>query len=185
MFVDADEYFSKELHEHICELTQQRDVDCYEIYWPTFHNDGKNDRQLTLGLEKKFYKRVLFRKSKTRFEGYLHEKRKVDGIVKKCDYALIHRPNADIFGKEYLKKKAKWASVAAKMLAQRPLPHGKYYYLLKAPVWFVFYLVYSLIFRMYFLSGIVGIRYAWMYACYNFNLNINLYKIKRDENCYR
>jgi glycosyltransferase involved in cell wall biosynthesis len=178
MFVDADEYFSEGLREHIGGLIRSKDVDCYDIYWPTFHRDGKLDRQLTLGLDRRFYKRVLFRKNKTRFEGYLHEKRKVDGIVKKTDYALIHRPDADIFSKEYLDKKAKWASVAAKMLAQRPLPHNKYYYLFKAPLWFAFYLVYSIIFRMYFISGIVGIRYSWMYARYNFNLNINLYRIK-------
>ncbi|MFA6088461.1 MAG: glycosyltransferase [Candidatus Woesearchaeota archaeon] len=173
MFIDADEYFSKELRENIGKLILDKNVDAYEILWPTFCN-GK---ELILGFKKKQYKRVLFRKNTVSFKGLLHEKRVVNGVVKNADYPLIHKPSADMFSKEYIEKKVKWADVAATMFAKKQKLKSARYYFLKAPLWFVLYVLYLMIIKMYFISGILGIRYALMYARYQFRFNMNLYKI--------
>lgn len=179
MIVDGDEYFSDDLREHLGELILDKHVNCYDVYWPTYYGN----RKLSLGLDRKFYKRVLFRKKYVVFEGYLHEKRQVKGLVKKTEYALIHRPPHDIFSKEYLKKKSKWANTAARMMESAgKATHSKYYYLIKAPFWFIIYLFYYLILRMYFLSGVAGVRYSLTFAKYNYNLNIAFYNIKKNVN---
>ncbi len=177
IIVDADEYFSDELREKLPELLSDEIVSCYELYWPTCYRD----RQLKLGIDRKFYKRVMFRKKDVDFKGYLHESRKVSGIVKKIDIPLIHRPSSDIFSSEYLAKKVEWAKVGAKMRSETQTLKSRYYYLFKAPIWFIFYVLYYLIARAYLISGRLGINYALTFAKYNFYLNIYLYKIANGE----
>ncbi|MEM4259834.1 MAG: glycosyltransferase [Candidatus Woesearchaeota archaeon] len=170
--IDGDEYLSSELKKNLPNLLEDSNVDAYEIYWPTYYNG----RILKLGLDRRFYKKVLFRSNKVIFELYPHGKRLVIGTVKKCEYPLIHKPVCDPFSKEYLDKKMKWSIFAADIIYKNIVYKSSLFYLCKAFFIWVFYILYFSFVRLYFLSGRIGFRYTLFFAKYNFLINYFLFK---------
>ncbi|MDD4900600.1 MAG: methyltransferase domain-containing protein [Patescibacteria group bacterium] len=84
--IDADEFLSAELKEHIKNLVSDNSIGAYEFLWPIW--DGK--KYLTKQWPRK---KCLFRKDQASFLGMPHYVANIHGKVEKCDFILEHRPD--------------------------------------------------------------------------------------------
>lgn len=83
--LDADEFLSAELRDHLRGLTRRTDVDGYAFIWRLW-----NGRRYVTRAGP--YKTVLFRRDRTRMVGLLHALERVEGPVREVPLELEHRP---------------------------------------------------------------------------------------------
>jgi glycosyltransferase involved in cell wall biosynthesis len=85
--LDADEFLSSSLADHLRQLTEDTGVDGYELLWK--HWDGA--RYVT---DAGPYKLALFRRRAARMIGIIHVPEEIDGVVRRVPLHLEHRPPA-------------------------------------------------------------------------------------------
>ena len=108
--IDADEYLSKELRDHIRSLIENKNVDGYRFIHTICHN-GKRVKKGPLS---RVYRLILFRKNKVSISGRIHEWYNVDGTIKDINLVIEHKPVIDAISYEAFKKKdLKWAYLQA------------------------------------------------------------------------
>lgn len=173
--LDADESLSPELQKQLRKLTEQKDIDAYAFRW-----SDVNDIMI-LGKKLKKYKPVFFRKSKLINEGIVHEPTRTTGTMIKSELVLNHEPLATNFDPAvYAKKVHRWVIIDAQSRVERGLtPGSRWFYLAKAPLWFVVYLLYYYLWLGYILGGRKGLQMGFFHAQYNFNLYYNIFKMKK------
>ena len=176
--IDADEALSKELQYKLHTLTQDPTIDAYSFRW----EDEENLRILGLFPLKK-YKPCLFRKTKIKFEGLVHEPTGTVGKLVTSDLLLHHKPKTRISNPTVFTKKTQhWSNIAAQtLIKKKKTPHPAQLYLIKALIWGAFYLFYYLFIKGYLLCGKSGLGMARYHATYNFLLNYNIYKLKKQQ----
>jgi glycosyltransferase involved in cell wall biosynthesis len=167
--IDADEYFSEELRNDIRKLIDDDSVGAYAFKWDFY---CYKDRHIY------DYKMALFRKEKILpFQGIPHESVRIDGVVKKSDLELVHRPPMLYQTWKFFLKKSKWTKIQAKYLVDKDIPKLFYpIYFFKAIVWFFAYFIYTFI--KYF-----NIRISLFTAIYNYLVwwHVFLYKLKKTH----
>jgi glycosyltransferase involved in cell wall biosynthesis len=82
--LDADEFLSPELRARLREMTREPEIDGYAFMWPIW----SGQRYLTAAGP---YKRVLFRRARTRMVGLIHSPERIDGRVCEVPLLLEHR----------------------------------------------------------------------------------------------
>lgn len=173
--IDADEFLSDELRLHLKELTQDSSVDAYSLLWED------PDDLFYFGIWPfKQYKSCLFRKSKIIFTGLVHEQAKTSGRLSRSEFLLHHRPKIKTSDPVVFKRKTRqWGDAAARTLISKGLAtHSAYFYLLKAPLWGLFYLFYYLFVKGFIFCGKNGRRVTRVHMTYNFWRYYCLYEYK-------
>lgn len=108
--VDADEFLSEGLREHLHELVSDPEVNGYWLLWPFW--DG---RRYVSSPEKSWHKLQLYRRSALHAVGNLHLTIQVDAPVVEVDYHLEHRPEYNNWTlRSTFTKWRKWARVSAR-----------------------------------------------------------------------
>ncbi len=87
LYLDADEFLSSALREHLHELVEDPAVNGYRLLWPFWDGQRYVSRP-----EKSWYKLQLYRRSAVHAVGNLHLTIDVDEPVVDVDYLLEHRP---------------------------------------------------------------------------------------------
>ena len=174
--LDADESLSQELQQQLRKLAKQESIDAYAFRW-----SDVNDIMI-LGKKLKKYKPVFFRKSKLLNEGIVHEPTRTSGAMITSELVLNHEPLATNFDPAvYAKKVHRWVLIDAQSRVERGLaPGSRWFYLVKAPVWFIAYLLYYYLWLKYILGGRMGLQMGFFHAQYNFNLYYQIFKMKKN-----
>ncbi|MGH2864937.1 MAG: glycosyltransferase [Solirubrobacteraceae bacterium] len=108
--VDADEFLSDGLREHLHELVSDPDVNGYGLLWPFW--DG---RRYVSSPQHSWHKLQLYRRSAVHAVGNLHLTVNVDPPVLDVDYHLEHRPEYNNWTlRTNLTKWRAWARVGAR-----------------------------------------------------------------------
>ncbi|MDP2750369.1 MAG: glycosyltransferase family 2 protein [Nanoarchaeota archaeon] len=158
--IDADEFLSHELKRKIRKLIKDREVDGYALKWDFYNH---------YGTPKYEYKMALFKKEKMKkFEGIPHEPVRINGVAKKSELILEHKPLRSPFTFKGFESKLKRANIHAKY-SKKDKP--AVFYLLKSIIWFFGYFV-------YYMLKFFNLRLAFFSAIYNFSLNWQIFILK-------
>ena len=136
--IDADEYLSSALKKQIQYLVQDVSISGYAFKWDTYCAKNKHIYD---------YKLCLFQKNKiASFRGIPHEAVKLNGMIKKLNLELVHKPKTQYQTWSSFKRKLKWAHIQAGFLVNRHIAkHFCFFYLFKAILWFFLYFGYTLL----------------------------------------
>ena len=166
LFVDADEKITPELREEISAL---RADDCEGYYIPR-----KNmifGRYMKYGGHQRDLQLRLFRKSRSHFEGPVHERAVVDGRVKPLHGYIEHYSTKSL--SDYCKKLNYYTGMEAKMMAEEGMKFSAFQALAKPAGKFI----YQYIIQQGFRDGREGFIYYSLSAFYIFLKQIKLWSI--------
>ena len=188
--IDADEYLSDKLKKALPKLIEDKQVDCYEFIWPYW--DGQKYRSTNWPTKK-----ALFRKNKISFAAFPHSEVIVDGVTKKVNLRLEHKPKYDNFSiKAFKNKHLKWARIHAKYLLKdksnfvtfpkdKPVKLPRYYILKNHPILLTFPLAFYQGFHSLksggLKSGWLGIKSSLVIFFYYLFMGIEVTKLKRSQ----
>jgi glycosyltransferase involved in cell wall biosynthesis len=187
--IDADEFLSEELVNHLPELLNNNDAACYEFAWPYW--DGSRYRTNAWP-----FRRALFRKNRFQYLGFPHEEIRPLGEVVQTSYIIEHRPLYDNYSLKNLRKKhKKWIKVHASFhlkkydeLERFPAdalemkPHYAFIGekpLLMAPFVFMYHFV-GLMLLGGIRQGWYGWRNSYIQSAYYFLLCLEVYRQKNS-----
>ncbi len=112
-FVDADERISEELkNEIIGKLNFNNGFDGYKIK----RTDVMWGKKIRYGEQGNTWITRLFRTKKGRYQGKIHEKVRVDGVIGKVNNEIIHYPHQSI--KDFLKELNFYSTIRANELKE-------------------------------------------------------------------
>jgi len=177
--LDADERISDDLRKNLRILAEKENVDAYELKWVNTNPEGD---MFILGKKIELYKPIFFRKNKLINEGIVHEPTRTTGKLARAEYELHHDhvyTNKNTMRSVYSKKEKLWPKIDAQYRIEiGKASKSRWFYLAKAPLWFVLYVLYYSIYQKYIFAGKRGIVMSFYKGLYNFRLNYNLYKFK-------
>lgn len=192
--IDADEFLSEELIQHMGAMLHDDGVACYELLWPYW--DGSRYRTKNWP-----QKKALFRRDRIHCLAFPHAEVRPNGTIKRVPYRLEHRPLYDNYSVASLKAKHKrWRKIQAAYYLTDPSELERYpptasnlkphYYaigrfpLLVAPIIFCYHLA-GLLMLGGLRAGWYGIRNSVAQSAYYFMLCIEVFRQKRDTKAAR
>ncbi len=186
--LDADEFLSKTLQKNVRKLTEDKTISCYEFIWPYW--DGK--RYQTTNWP---FKKALFQKARITFTAFPHAEVSVDGVTKRTNLRLEHRPNYDNLSFSVFKNKhLEWAKIHARYLLKDPstyvrYPKNKkvslprYYFIVKRPLLYALPLAFYQGFQVLKSQGLkvsfLGLKNSLLLFFYYFFLAIEVKRLKK------
>lgn len=188
--IDADEFLSKELHQQIKKLVQDKDVDGYSFVWKLW--DGK--KYITQNTP---HKNILFRKSKMYYFAFPGKDSGTYGNLLKSSLVLEHKPLYNNYTlNKFNTKWKKWIKVHAQFFYNQKFEHynctpeilesfnqsivkqKKYAKPYFAPAWILQSIVVSM-FRHNYWKSFRTWKVAFLQGLYGFYLCLYIWKYRK------